>query len=113
MLRVLETASPIEIELALTDREHAVLASFVKQEGWDIIQKVMEDQVRQFNLKLINTGVDNPTEVLARHALAKGVTQFYAGLMNRLIHDLNVEMFNNRKSNIDDPQQATQIEELL
>ena len=100
MLQVKDELKGLEIEITLTDDERAILSSSVKQQGFDILQKLMEDQVRRFNLKLINTNPANSDEVLAAHYLAKAVAQFYAGLIQRLEHELQVDAYNNRNTSI-------------
>lgn len=112
MLKHDDAAKGIDIEITLTDTERSILASHVKQQGFDILQKLMEDQVRKFNLKLINTPVSKPEEVIANHALAKGVTQFYAGLVDRLNHELDIDIYGTRESNIKNPENTMSIEEL-
>lgn len=98
MLQVKDEMKGLEIEISLTDDERGILASSVKQQGFDILQKLMEDQVRQFNIKLINTNPANSEEVLAAHYQAKTVAQFYMGLMKRLEEELQVDAWNNRRN---------------
>lgn len=96
MYKVKDETKGLDIELELTPRQHATLASYVKTEGFDILQLLMEDQVRKFNLKLINTPVEKREDVIANHALAKGVTQWYAGLMKKLGQTLAIEAYASR-----------------
>jgi hypothetical protein len=102
-----------EFELELTEQQRAVLCSMIKQEPFDILQKLMEDQVRKFYLRLINTPVNKPEDVLAHHALAKGVAQFYAGMMDRIQSELQIEQFNNSDIGTpENPENTVQIEEI-
>jgi hypothetical protein len=50
----------------LEERQVAILASVVKQEWFDIIQKMMEQEVKLLNVRLINTETSNPQEILAQ-----------------------------------------------
>jgi hypothetical protein len=85
MLRIdPEVTKGIDVEIELDDKQRALLASAVKQEWFDIVQKIMVDQVKKFNLKLINTDPSNREEVLAAHHLAKAVAQFYVGFMKKI-----------------------------
>ena len=94
MRKVSDEIKGLQCEVTLTEKERAVLASYVKMEGFDIIQKLMEDQVRRFNLKLINTPNANKAEVLSHHGLAQSIAQFYVGLMNRIATECEIEVFN-------------------
>lgn len=111
MLARNDEAKGIDIDITLTDAERAILGSHVKTQAFDIIQKLMEDQVRKFNLQLVNTPVSERVKVLANHALAKAASQFYAGLMERLETELQIENYNNRRPNIDRPENNISVEE--
>jgi len=101
----------LEVELELDNTEKSVLASFVKQRGFDIVQKIMEDQVRKFNFKLINTDPANSAEVCANHYLAKAVAQFYVGLMARINQECQINAYNNRDRNVVEDAITTAVEE--
>ena len=98
----------IDIEIKLNDTQRSVLAAYVKQEGFDVVQKLMEDQVRKFNLKLINTDAADADSVLANHRLAKAVAQFYVGLMDRIEEECRIDHYNNGPKL---PEESTEIEE--
>jgi hypothetical protein len=89
-----ESLGGLDFNFTLTERENAVLCAAVKQEWFDIVQRLMEQEIRLLNIKLINTSTGNPTEILANHAVAKGAAQFYAGFMQRLIELLQIEQYN-------------------
>ena len=101
----------LEVEFQLDKNEQAILSAFVKQRGFDIIQKLMEDQVRKFNFKLINTDPANSKDVCAAHYLAKAVAQFYVGLIHRISIECNVNAYNNRDQNIVEDAITAQMEE--
>jgi len=101
----------LDVELELDDTEKSVLASFVKQRGFDIIQKIMEDQVRKFNFKLINSSGADSAEVCANHLLAKAVAQFYVGLMHRINVECSINAYNNRDRNVVEDAITTAVEE--
>jgi hypothetical protein len=100
MLKVNDELKGMDIELNLDEQDRSLLSSYVKQQGFDILQKLMEDQVRKFNFKLLNTNPANEREVLASHYLAKAVAQFYQGLIERLEQELQIEVFNNRSKTV-------------
>jgi len=101
----------LEVELTLDNAEKSVLSSFVKQRGFDLIQKIMEDQVRKFNFKLINTDPANSAEVCANHYLAKAVAQFYVGLMKRINDECSINAYNNRDRSVVEDDITAQQEE--
>ena len=100
MLKIKDELKGLDIELKLDDTDRSVLSAYVKQQGFDILQKLMEDQVRRFNFKLLDTDPSDERKVLAAHYLAKSVAQFYQGLIERLEQELQIEVFNNRNKTI-------------
>jgi len=84
MLPITEDIKGLEMTFAPTERQIAILASAVKQEWFELMQKMMEQEVKLLNIKLINTGTANPAEILANHAIAKGAAMFYAGFIQRI-----------------------------
>src|ERR1035441_2296838 len=100
MLKIKDEVKGLDIELKLDDQDRSLLSSYVKQQGFDILQKLMEDQVRRFNFKLLNTDPADERKVLAAHYLAKAVAQFYQGLIERLEQELQIEVYSNRNKTI-------------
>lgn len=103
MLKVKDECKGLDIELQLDEQDVATLSAFVKQQGFDVMQKIMEDCVRKFNFKLLNTNPANKEEVLAAHYLAKSVAMFYTSLMDRINQVCAIEMYNNRDKSIVEP----------
>lgn len=79
----------LDLTFELDQRQMAILAANVRQEWFDILQKLMEQEIRLMNIKLMNTS--DPQEILRNHAIAKGAAMFYAGLIQRLTHLLQIE----------------------
>jgi hypothetical protein len=103
----------LELDLELTPAEQAILSSYVRSPGFDLLQKLMEDQVRKFNLKLINTNISDTKSIIANFSQAKTVAQFYMGLMERLESELQIEAYNNSTVGTpENPENAMQLEEL-
>lgn len=94
MLKVGDDVKGLDMSFELTERQMGVIASAIKQEWFDIIQKLMENEVKMLNIKLINTEGANPAEILANHATAKGAAQFYVGFIQRLQTILQLEQYN-------------------
>lgn len=84
MLPITEDIKGLDLNFTPTEREIAILASAVKQEWFNLVQKFMEQEVKLLNIKLINTATANPNEILANHAIAKGAAMFYAGFIQRI-----------------------------
>ena len=86
-----ESIKGLDMSFTLDDREENLLANFVLTEAFHLLQKLMEQEVRLMNVKLINTSSANTQEILANHAIAKGAGMFYAGLMQRLRVVLSIQ----------------------
>jgi hypothetical protein len=84
MLKINDDIKGLDMSFDLDERQVAVLASVIKQEWWDLIQKMMEQEVKLLNIRLINTNTANPQEILSNHAIAKGAGMFYIGFIQRL-----------------------------
>lgn len=84
----------LEMSFTLDEREAALLVSYVRTEAFHILQKLMEQEIRLMNIKLLNTPTANPQEILSNHAVAKGAGMFYAGLMQRLKELLHIDAMN-------------------
>lgn len=96
MLKVTDDIQGLDMSFELSEKDIAVLATAVKQEWFDILQRLMENEVKRLNVKLINTGGSNPNEILANHAIAKGAAQFYAGFIKKLREVLEIDKYNNQ-----------------
>lgn len=94
MLQITDDVKGLDMTFDLDERQVALLASVVKQEWFDIIQKMMEQEVKLLNIRLINTETANPSEILANHAIAKGAGMFYIGFIQRLQQILQVHSYN-------------------
>ena len=81
----------LEVNFDLSDRDRQILSGHVRTEGFDILQRLMEQEIRLLNVKLLNTETSNPAEILANHAVAKGAAMFYAGIMQRIAEVLHLE----------------------
>lgn len=72
----------IEADYELDGIERAHLASWITEASFQIAKKLMEDEVKKFNLSLINAS--DPNDIVQKHNLAKAAAQFYQGFINRL-----------------------------
>lgn len=104
MLALSDEIKGIEMDITLEDRERALLVSFAKSEVFDILQRLMEDQVKKHNIRLINTDPIKPQDVLVNHNLAHAVGTFYIGFMTRLKQELDIVAYNNRLKNGMEPE---------
>jgi hypothetical protein len=68
----------------LEDRQRNILVASMKQEYFDLLQKLMEEELKAFNFRLMNTPAHDPDAVLVNHLAAQAVTQWYVGFMSRL-----------------------------
>jgi hypothetical protein len=97
MLKVNNELKGLDIAIQLSDDERGILAASVKQRGFEIMQRIMEDQVRKFNFQLLDCNPANHEEVVAAHYIAKGVAQFYTALMEKISNECDIVIYNNRK----------------
>lgn len=74
----------LNIDFKLSDKQRAILASAVQQEWFDIIQKLMEEEIRLLNVKHINVPEDDEKKIIATFRTAKGAAMFYTGFIQRL-----------------------------
>lgn len=103
----------LQLDIALSEQDRLMLSTYVRTSAFDILQLIMEDQVNKFNMKLIDTPVNKPADVLAHHALAKGVAQFYCGVMDRIEEECQIQNFNNSTlGSPSDPENQMQLDEL-
>ena len=86
-----ESVKGLEMSFNLDARERHLLAAYAITEAFHILQRLMEQEVRLMNIRLINTATANPQEILANHAVAKGAGMFYSGVMQRLQEVLAIE----------------------
>jgi len=89
-----------DIDIELGARERTVLSAHIKQEGFDILQTVMEDVVRKLNRQLINVDPSDPNYekiVANRHRVAHAAGRFYIDLMMRLKEEVNLSEYNAAK----------------
>jgi hypothetical protein len=100
MLKVNNELKGLDIEFNLDAQEKATLSAYVKQQGFDIIQRIMEDCVRKFNFNLLNTDPANQDKVLANHYLAKVSAMFYTSLMERIETECQIDAYNNRNKEL-------------
>lgn len=108
MYKVTDELKGLDIEINLTDNERGILSATVKQQGFELLQRLMEDQVRKFNFKLLNTNPANSDLVLANHTLAKAVAQFYTAFMDKIEQECQINAFSTRKPSV---QEATEVPE--
>jgi hypothetical protein len=108
-----ENIQGLEMSFDLDEREESILANYVMSEAFHILQKLMEQEVRLMNLKLLNTSSSNPQEILANHAVAKAAGMFYAGLMQRLKVVLSIQEIKSEGiGTADNPEKPPMLDEV-
>lgn len=84
MLKITNDLQGLDMTFQLDERQVSLMASVVQQEWFDLLQKMMEQEVKMLNIRLINTETANPQQILSNHAIAKGAGMFYIGFIQRL-----------------------------
>jgi len=98
MLKPDENLMGLNIDFKLSDRERAIMVSAVHQEWFNILQRLMEEEIRKLNVHHMNTPEDNERAILASFRLAKGAAMFYSGFISRLNEEVVQEQFNAAKT---------------
>jgi hypothetical protein len=111
MLAVNDEVKGIDVDIVLTETERSLLAAYVKTEAFDVLQRLFEDIVKSYNVRLTNTDPVQTAEVLINHTLAHVAGGLYVGLMARLREELQVENYNNRARNAE-PENNMQLDGL-
>jgi hypothetical protein len=94
----------IEADNELTGIERAHLANWLTEDSFPIVQKLMEDEIKKFNLNLINSRKDE--DVIHNHKLAAAAAAFYQGLIKRINQEIFV--YRNTPKKGDKPVDATE-----
>ena len=77
----------------LDERSLGIMMAAVKQEWFDILQKLMEEEIRLMNVKLVNS--DDEKTVLESHRMVKYASMFYSGVMQRIAELTAIDAYNN------------------
>lgn len=78
----------IEADNELTGIDRAHLAVWLTEPSFKIVQRILEDEVKKFNINLINA--ETPAEVVVRHGYAKVSAQIYQGLIDRINEEVMI-----------------------
>jgi hypothetical protein len=94
----------------LDERQLGIIASSVRQEWWDIMQRLMESEIALMNIKLVNS--DDEKEVLVAHRLVRGAAMFYEGIMQRIAEITTIDAYNQSGiGSAENPEIPTYMEE--
>jgi len=94
-----------EVTLKLDPRQVGILAAYITQEGFDILQQVMEQEIRNLNIDLFNTPPGNRDEIIDKWAMSKSVAMWYAGVMKAIANICQVAYSNDQQTGtIDNPE---------
>lgn len=101
----------LDMSFSLNDKQAALLSSYIRTEAFDILQKLMEQEIRLLNIKLLN--LEKREEIVAAHAVAKGAGMFYAGVMQRLSDILQIEQIKSQGiGTIENPEIPPMLDEV-
>lgn len=97
-------------QFKLDDRERSLLVAATSQEWWDVLQRIMEEEIRLLNIHLMNLGTDS--DILTAHRLVKGASMFYSGVMDRIKELTAVEKYiKSGVGTIENPERPTFMDE--
>lgn len=75
----------------LDDRSLAIMCAAVKQEWFDTLQRLMEEEIRLMNVKLLNSDEEH---ILESHRMVKYASMFYQGVMDRIAELTAIDAYN-------------------
>ena len=102
----------VDVDVRLSKSQRAILSAFLQQEGFDVLQQVMEDIVRNMNAKLLSVDPSCEKEVLTRHRVAYAAGKFYIDLILRLKEEFNIQVYNAAKlGTMENPENNMNVEE--
>ena len=92
MLKPLEKQNVFRPSFKLDERQLGIMAASVRQEWWDILQRIFEEEIRIMNVRLLNS--TDEKDVLEAHRIVKGASMFYAGIMQRVGELTAIDAYN-------------------
>jgi hypothetical protein len=92
MIKPTDGSNVFKPTFTLDERDLGIITSAVKQEWFDILQRLMEEEIRLMNVKLVNS--DDEKEVLSAHRLVRGASMFYSGIMQRIAELTAIDAYN-------------------
>lgn len=92
MLKPSEGVNVFQPSFKLDERTLGIMSAAVKQEWFDILQRIMEEEIRLMNIKAINA--EDETEQVKGLRLVKAASMFYAGIMQRVAELTAIDAYN-------------------
>ena len=74
----------------LDHRQRMIVAGYVHSEGFIILQRLMEDELKLLNQNLINTNQADKDAIVANFMLVKSAGMFYAGVIQRIKEEVTL-----------------------
>ena len=93
MIKPTEATKGLDINFKLSDQDRSLLLAWVKQDVFNLLQRLMEEEIRRLNVRLINTDAADTKAIIANHQIAKAAGMFYAGFIQRLIDELDIKAY--------------------
>jgi hypothetical protein len=89
----LEERLNFKFTFELTADQRALLVASTRQQYFDLLQRIMEEELKEFHTQLMNTPIAKPEEVLANHIAARTVTQWYVGFMRKIAEQIGIQNY--------------------
>jgi len=74
----------------MDQRQRMIIAGYIHTEGFILIQRMIEDEIKLLNQKLVNTDPTNAKEVLTNHLRVQIAGSIYQGLLQRIKEEITV-----------------------
>jgi ketopantoate reductase len=92
MLKPSEAQNVFKPSFQLDERSLGIITASVRQEWWDIMQRLMEEELRIMTVKLLNS--DDEKTVVEAHRMVKYASMFYSGVMDRIAELTAIDAYN-------------------
>jgi hypothetical protein len=110
MIKPSEGVNVFKPSFKLDERSTSILASAVKQEFFDILQKMMEEEIRLMNIRAINA--DDEDEQVRLLRFVKAASMFYSGIMQHIAEITAIDAYNQSGvGNANNPEVPSYVDE--
>lgn len=92
MIKPTQGVNVFKPSFKLDDRSLGIMSAAIKQEWFDILQRLMEEEIRLMTVRHMNS--DDEKAVIESHRMVKYASMFYQGVMDRLAEITAIDAFN-------------------
>ena len=110
MIKPSEGVNVFKPTFKLDDRKLGIMSAAVKQEWFDILQQMMEEEIRLMNIRAINA--DDEEEQVRLLRFVKAASMFYSGIMQHIAEITAIDAYNQSGvGNANNPEVPSYVDE--